>query len=245
MVTLIQFLKSQFLPGQCCLCQKPADIKISLCKQCQSELLQNTFHCRCCATPLEIIKKNIHSEDALNNPLLCGSCQQKAPYFDHVISPYLYQQHMVQLIHQFKYHAKLYLARTLADIFIQQYQSNHSQHSIPKIIIPVPLHTKRLKHRGFNQSKELSTYLAKKMDISIRDDIVSRVKLTHTQRGLSLKERKKNLKNAFIINNNSFDKQHVVIVDDVMTTGNTANEMAKELKQAGVKRVDVWTIARA
>jgi len=239
METLIQFLKSQFLPGQCCLCQQAADIKLSLCEKCFSELVHNTFYCAICATPLNSF------QEQHKTLLQCGSCLQKNPYFDQVFSPYLYQHQMVQLIHQYKYHAKLFLARTLADIFIQQYSKYKKEKLTPEIIIPVPLHIKRLKQRGFNQSKELATYLSKQMDITIRDDIVTRVKLTHTQRGLSLKERKKNLKNAFVINNSTFEKKHVVIIDDVMTTGNTANEMAKVLKQAGVKRVDVWTIARA
>jgi ComF family protein len=239
METLIQFLKSQFLPGQCCLCQQAADIKLSLCEKCFSELSHNKFYCTTCATPLNSFQE--HNKTLLQ----CGSCLQEKPYFDHVFSPFLYQHQMVQLIHQFKYHAKLFLARTLSDIFIQQYQYNKHNLSLPEIMIPVPLHIKRLKQRGFNQSKELATYLSKQMDIKIRDDIVARVKLTHTQRGLSLKERKKNLKNAFTINNRHFNKKHVVIVDDVMTTGNTANEIAKVLKQAGVKYVDVWTIARA
>lgn len=238
MTTFIQFLKSQFLPGQCCLCKQAADIKISLCEKCRSKLPKNDCRCSCCATPL--------NSGELNISLLCGSCQQQPPFFDRVFSPFLYQQHMVQLIHQFKYHSKLFLGNTLADIFIQQYPfDKNCTDQIPEVIIPVPLHIKRLKHRGFNQSKELAIYFSRQMNIKIRDDIVKRVKLTHTQQGLSLIERKKNLKNAFSVNDNSFDNKYVVLVDDVMTTGNTANEIAKILKQAGAKRVDVWTIARA
>jgi len=243
METLIQFLKSQFLPGQCCLCQKVSDIKTSLCDTCRLELLLNDCHCRCCATPLNSIEE---FESELSTTLLCGSCQKQKPYFDHVFSPFLFQKQIVKLIHQYKYHAKLYLARTLSNIFVQQYHINRSNYSLPEVIIPVPLHIKRLKHRGFNQSKELATYLSKQMGIKIRDDIVTRNKLTHTQQGLSLAERKKNLKNAFsLINKHSFNNQHIVLVDDVMTTGNTANEVAKLVKHAGARRVDVWTIARA
>jgi ComF family protein len=238
MVSFIQFIKSQFLPGQCCLCQQVADINTSLCKICHSNLLRNNCCCVSCATPLN------NSSGDLDNGLLCGSCQQHKPFYNQVFSPFLYQQQMVQLIHQFKYHDKLYLGRTLADLFIGQFNSqNHQQ--MPELIIPVPLHSKRLKHRGFNQSKELANYFSQKMKITTKDDLIERIKLTHTQRGLTLAERKANLNNAFAMSGKTFDNKHVVVVDDVMTTGNTVNEVAKVLKQAGAERVDVWTIARA
>jgi ComF family protein len=240
MNSIIQFIQSQFLPGECYLCQKSADISLSLCSSCITDLAENSCCCSLCATPL-----NSSAEGLLDNsPLLCGKCQKHKSSFDQVFSPFLYQQDMVKLIHQFKYHGKLFMGKTLAELFLQKYKRYHNAHS-PELIIPVPLHLKRLKHRGFNQANEVALYLSKKMSIKLDNTLVERIKLTHTQRGLNLKQRKANLKGAFAKTGKRFTQKHIVLVDDVMTTGNTVNEMAKVLKQSGVKQVDVWTIARA
>ncbi len=245
MSSIIQFIKSQFLPGECFLCKKSADISLSLCSICISNLPENSCCCSLCATPL-----NSSVEYLLDDsPLLCGKCQKHKSSFDQVFSPFLYQEDMVKLIHQFKYHGKLYMGKTLAELFfqkfLQKYRQNNSIASFPELIIPVPLHIKRLKYRGFNQSNEVAQYLSKKMSIKLDNTLIERLKLTHTQRGLNLKQRKANLKDAFARTDNVFTQKHIVLVDDVMTTGNTVSEVAKVLKNAGAKQVDVWTIARA
>jgi ComF family protein len=244
MPSIIQFIKSQFLPGECFLCKKSADISLSLCQSCISDLAENSCCCSLCANPL-----NSSVEYLLDDsPLLCGKCQKHKSSFDQVFSPFLYQEDMVKLIYQFKYGGKLYMGKTLAELFLQQvlqkYKLNNNI-SFPELIVPVPLHLKRLKHRGFNQANEVAQYLSKKMSIKLDNTLVERIKLTHTQRGLNLKQRKANLKDAFAKTDKNFTQKHVVLVDDVMTTGNTVNEVAKLLKQAGAKQVDVWTIARA
>ncbi|MFK5984399.1 MAG: ComF family protein [Pseudomonadota bacterium] len=238
MGTLIQFFKSEFLSGQCFLCKKQADIQSSLCASCCSQLPKNNSCCSICANPL--------NSEQLNSALICASCQQKTPRFDRVFSPFLYQHKMIELIPAFKYHAKLFLGKTLAKLFIQQYSNQAISHDLPELIIPVPLHIKRLKHRGFNQSSELANYFSQQWGIKIDDQLVERIKITHTQKGLTLKQRKNNLKNAFrLVAGKKLNNKHVVIVDDVITTANTVNEIARVLKQAGASRVDVWTIARA
>ncbi len=202
-----------------------------------AKLAKNSCCCSVCATPLS------SSSDSLL--LICGKCQKHKPYFDKAYSPFLYKQEMVKLVHQFKYQGKLYIGKTLAKLFLQKYLLAYKNSSRPGLIIPVPLHIKRLKHRGFNQSKELALYLSKKLEIPVNTHLVKRIKLTHTQRGLTLDQRKANLKNAFSKTSVSVQQKHIVLVDDVMTTGNTVNEVAKVLKRSGIERVDVWTIARA
>ena len=115
---------------------------------------------------------------------------------------------------------------------------------IPDAIVPVPLSSKRLRQRGFNQSIEIARPLAQRWAIPVDTGSVKRIRNTQPQTGLDRKQRRKNIRGAFEIVRNP-DVQHVAIIDDVVTTTSTVNELSRVLKTAGVKRVDVWSIARA
>jgi ComF family protein len=115
---------------------------------------------------------------------------------------------------------------------------------LPDVILPVPLYKKRLKHRGFNQSTELARPAANTFNISLDRHSIKRVRDTQSQTGLDKKQRRKNIRAAFEIVE-PLSAQHVAVVDDVVTTTSTVNELARILKRAGVERVDVWSIARA
>jgi len=116
----------------------------------------------------------------------------------------------------------------------------------PDIILPVPLHIKRLRQRGFNQALVLARRLFFDDRKKLRFNLLSRQADTASQTGLSGIERRKNLKNAFRVESPSkIAGRQILIIDDVFTTGSTVNECAKALKAAGAKRVDVLTICRA
>ena len=118
--------------------------------------------------------------------------------------------------------------------------------NIPDLILPVPLHIKRLRQRGFNQALLLAKKLFPENKEKIQFDILLRQEDTPTQTGLSGKERRRNLKNAFIIKRPSeITGKNILLLDDVLTTGATINECAKALKTAGCERVEVLTICRA
>ena len=107
----------------------------------------------------------------------------------------------------------------------------------------MPLHSQRLKQRGYNQTHEIARLLAADLCLPLLTDSVIRQKATQSQTGLSAKARRQNLRDAFLVQlSDRYD--HIAVVDDVMTTGSTAAELAKALKIAGVKRVDVWVVAR-
>lgn len=114
----------------------------------------------------------------------------------------------------------------------------------PSYIIPVPLHRKRLRVRGFNQALELARPVAKALNIPIELHACQRIKHTLAQAELKQSQRKKNLKNAFATCK-TWQVDHVVIIDDVVTTGSTINALKTVLYQAGVKKVDTWCLARA
>lgn len=121
---------------------------------------------------------------------------------------------------------------------------------IPQAILPVPLHTQRLRKRGFNQALELARPLAKQLNIPIINHSVIRSRHTQAQSGLPARERDSNVQNAFQLNPHArFEVQrqalnHIALFDDVITTGATLNEIKQLLHNAGIQRVDLWSCAR-
>jgi len=114
---------------------------------------------------------------------------------------------------------------------------------MPDFIIPVPLHRSRYLERGFNQSTAIATNVAKQLRVPLNLSYCLRNRNTPHQTSLDAKLRQKNLRNAFTVNTPE-TAHHVAIVDDVMTTGSTVDELAKTLKKSGVNRVDIWVCAR-
>jgi len=218
---------------QCLLCLRPIDGS-RLCSGCESDLPNNNNHCIICANPFS-------AAEPQNALLVCGQCQKNQPYYTTSIIPYLYASPLKQLISRFKFQSELYYAPLLAHIFIKSAAKRKS--NLPECIIPIPLHSQRLRERGFNQALELSRIIAAKLNIPLNYTLCQRNKSTPYQSGLSAKQRKQNLKNAFVITK-IHNYKHVAIFDDVVTTGTTVNELAKQLKQSGVETIEVWAIAR-
>jgi ComF family protein len=116
--------------------------------------------------------------------------------------------------------------------------------------VPVPLHPARLRERGYNQALELARPLARAWDVPLAEALLARTRSTAAQANLDAKARRRNLRDAFEFHGAVLDGKepaalHVVLVDDVMTTGTTLRECARVLKRAGFSRVDVWALARA
>jgi ComF family protein len=195
------------------------------------------------------MQKNIHCcyrcaetfETANRTPQLCGHCLSKPPSFDETYAPYLHQGTIRHLIATLKFNRKYKNARVLAHLLATHIKKTAE---IPDLIIPVPLHKQRYKERGFNQSIEIAKTIAKQLNITIDIESCIRQRNTLHQIDLAAKDRHKNIKNAFKVIK-QVDAQHIAILDDVMTTGSTVNELAKTLKKAGVTRVDIWVCARA
>ncbi|MCU7838176.1 MAG: ComF family protein [Candidatus Thiodiazotropha sp. (ex. Lucinoma kazani)] len=147
---------------------------------------------------------------------------------------------MSKLISGLKFHRRLYLVEPLARVLTDRMGETFTR---PDLIIPVPLHPLRLQERGFNQSLELSRAVARHYRLPVNWQLCRRVRHTQAQSDLSEKARQKNLRQAFEV---CADIQgaHLVLFDDVITTGATVTELSKTLKRAGAKRVDVWAMAR-
>lgn len=173
---------------------------------------------------------------------ICIHCQKGGYAFDQCFIPFNYQSPLSNIISQFKFNHQLHQARTLSYCFVQAAKDNALPR--PELLIPVPAHPRRVWHRGFNQSIELTRFIAKAFDLPWDANLVARTQHTPPQNKLKQRQRRKNLNNAFACKK-PCDLQHVVIVDDVVTTGTTVNTIAKVLKEAGVARVDVWGICES
>lgn len=171
---------------------------------------------------------------------ICGACLKKPPAFTRTIAALRYTFPIDALIHSFKYQANLAIAPILADLLMKKLTAIETR---ADVIIPMPLHPIRLRERGFNQAMEISRYISKHMGIMLFPDSCSRIKHTLPQTGLPWKDRQKNIRKAFSCKIDLSGK-HVAVVDDVMTTGTTLNELAKTLRQQGAAEINNWVIAR-
>lgn len=186
-------------------------------------------------------------EQRTQQQLLCGHCLSHHSFYDKVYSPYRYTEDIRYLITKLKYQKKIHFAKTLAELFIKQ-NHNNKDFQQPQLILPMPMHVRRLRERGYNQALELSRFFASFYSLPLDYSSIVRSRYTELQAGLAATDRQKNVANAFTIKK-PLDYKHIALVDDVMTTGSSANEVAKLLKissqNKGVMRIDVWTIARA
>ena len=159
-----------------------------------------------------------------------------------------YNEPLSTLIHRFKFQKQFWLDRTLARLLYLAVRNARRTHGlmIPDVIIPVPLHHFRQWQRGYNQADLLARQLAKWLRIPYSNDVLRRTKRTPTQRGLSAKDRRQNLKNAFQLTPTGKQRCYrcVALVDDVITTGSTLNEIAKQLRKMHVEHIQVWGLAR-
>ncbi|MES1195690.1 MAG: ComF family protein [Steroidobacter sp.] len=150
---------------------------------------------------------------------------------------------IAEFIRAFKYGHSLTHARILGTLLADYVNAQHRD-EWPQCIVPVPLSSQRFHRRGFNQAIELGRVISDSLNIPLHANLLERVRHTVEQAGLSRRERKKNLRNAFAIVGNDMP-DHVAILDDVVTTGSTMNEIARTLKRAGVRHIEVWAVARA
>jgi ComF family protein len=183
----------------------------------------------------------------------CGECLSAPKRFGIARSAGVYDEVLMAAIHCLKYKEKIQLARPLGALLFVAFSRYWKKGNI-NLIVPIPLHNRKFRSRGFNPSfllvKEWNFYI-KALNggisvIRVAEDVLTRKRWTEPQTGLGRKERLQNIKNAFDVSDSSKVKgKKILLVDDVYTTGATANECAKVLMREGAARVDVLTLARA
>ena len=230
------------LPCTCKVCDRPGTAL--LCSQCRKDCQYHEDICEQCGERLP--------ETCLLSPPLavnrCGNCITRPPPFQRTVFAYRYNGPVAELIQQLKFTEALILSRLLAELIIDRLKTHHSDLSQPDALIPVPLHPKRLKQRGFNQSLEIARHIGKDLDIPVYKHLLIRTRATPKQSGLNRKARERNIKGAFRLSPNRGNREladkHIAIVDDVITTGSTIREVAKVLKRAGPVKITVIAVAK-
>lgn len=213
--------------GNCLLCNDEVNGKTVLCSDCASALPLPPAGCPICGETLDSAK-------------ICNDCSRAEPAFTQTIIGLHYRWPVDWLIKQFKFNDHVILIDTLCKPLVNAIEAQDTK---PDFIQAMPLHNNRFYERGYNQSSLIASYIAKKISIPVVQHL-DKVKPTEFQSTLNADQRRKNLSNSFAPNN-VVANRHYALVDDVMTTGSTANEAAKTLLKAGAGRVDIWLLARA
>lgn len=171
------------------------------------------------------------------------------PKWDRMVIVGNYQKPLSDWVHRFKFRHQFWLDKGLSRLLLLAVVQARRTHQLvlPDVILSVPLHHWRQWYRGYNQSDLLAKQLAQKLAIPYCDDLIKRVKYTQTQRGLNAKDRRRNMKNAFRVNEliQNFGYGSVALVDDVITTGATLNEISLQLRHYGITEIQVWGLCRA
>lgn len=218
----------------CLLCDEPAEAEMPICVACEAEMPWLGEHCQTCALPLPTAG------------LTCDGCLLEPPAYEQVAVPWRYDFPVDSLITRFKHNAKWPFGHLLADV-LSQYLQHRFDEDLPRpdALLPVPLAAKRLRQRGFNQAAMLARWLSRQLDLPCEENVVRRIQDTSAQQDLDAKARKRNLRNAFALTTDAHVKgRHLALVDDALTTGATAQALARLLMNAGAARVDVYCLAR-
>ena len=215
------------MPALSYLCNRYHTQQHALCASCNDLIEPLGPACEYCATPLPDIK-----------PMICGACCIKRLAVDRVITHYRFAEPLRTLIHAFKYDAALYLRSWLTQLLLDAKPEGYTT----ECLIPVPLHPTKLRQRGFNQAALLTQTLSHHLKLPHALDGCRKIAVTLPQAGLSAAQRQTNLNRSFQAQ--PLPYQHITLIDDVYTTGATANSIALLLKKQGLKRIDVWCCAR-
>lgn len=224
------------LPPDCLLCAQPltSSSSTNLCPDCFSQVTPiGAGHCTCCAQPFRSPSSN-H---------LCGICLQQPPDFSVVHAAGLYQGTIKEAVQRLKYRGQLTLAKPLSGLVLTSL-TEQDKTFIPDKIIPVPLHIKRLRKRGYNQALEIARPIAKSLNVPLDVKMLQRARNTPHQQGLSAKDRRKNLRNAFTLTRMPAAEK-ILLIDDVMTTGETLRECSRTLMNSGAQEIRAAVAGRA
>lgn len=218
----------------CLLCDESTDTVFAICTACEMELPWLGDQCRECALPLAM------------SGFSCAQCARRSPMFDEVTVPWLYQFPIDSLITRFKHQGNWPMGRLLAQL-LGQFLQHRFEENLPRpdFLLPVPMAVKRLRQRGYNQAAMLADWLGPQLELAVENSLVIRTLETPTQQGLDAKARKRNLSGAFaLVDEERIKDKHVALIDDVLTTGSTADAIARLLIKTGARRVDVYCLAR-
>ena len=231
------------VPCNCVVCSFPVSGPVSLCDHCERELPKLEHACLRCSIPL------VAAADAG----ICGKCLLRPPLYDRCISLFHYTQPISGMIGEFKFHASFAAGRILGCLLAERFDTYYRTNCngrFPDLLLPIPLHPRRLRRRGFDQCLLLAREIEKKSKIAVAAKLLRKTRDTQPQSALTARERKTNLGRSFALDS-PIDAtiRHIALIEDVVTTGATIDAIANVLRQQetspGKLRIDVWAIARA
>jgi len=232
------WLLDLILPPKCLNCSARVDMAHNICPKCWKDLyFISDPMCGCCGFPF------VFQTDEINCNSLCGQCQTTKRSFDKAITALRYDDISRKMIIGFKHQD-----RTEYAVFFAKLLKQVGKNILKKvdIIIPVPLHNRRLLKRRYNQSALIAAILAKECDISHKPQALLRIKNTPPQEG-NIRKRTKNVRGAFRVNAEyvkEIQGKNILIIDDVYTTGATIETCSKALKKSGADKIYILTISR-
>lgn len=216
----------------CLVCGLGAGRGRPLCPGCEADLPWLGPACHRCALPLA----------PADIGCVCSRCRRQPPLVQRAFAPCRYAFPVDRLVQQLKFGGRLPVADVLGDLLARQAHAALDRRDLPAALVPVPLHTQRLRERGFNQAARIAAAAGRQLGIPVLADAVRRTRHTDAQSGNDLQARRSNLRGAFVASGTP--PAHVAIVDDVATSGSTVLAVAKALRAAGTARVDAWVVAR-
>ena len=234
---LFEAAASLLYPPVCTLCGGRTRAGEYLCEQCEAKAMRIVApFCQRCSEPFE---------GAITTAFTCANCTHRTIYFDAAVAAYRGRGIVRQIIHDFKYGHQVHLRHLVARWLFAAFNDERLSGRRFDIIVPVPLHPTRRRERGFNQASLIAGLLSARIAIPCKA-VLERVRYTTTQTALDRAERIENLRNAFRLRKNGDVRGlHVLLIDDVLTTGSTLSECARVLKRAGAISVYAATAARA
>jgi len=222
----IRSLFNRLFPHACLLCGASAGTR-PLCHGCQADLPWHIApQCPQCALPTP-------------GGQVCGACLKRPPAFDRTRAALAYAFPLDRVIPRLKYQGRLAIAPALGACLVEVVASSPR----PDRLIAMPLHAQRIRERGFNHATEIARVVATQLGLPLDTASCQRIRDTPPQMGLRHDERRRNVRGAFACSGD-VRGQRIALIDDVMTTGTSLDELAKTLKQAGAAVVETWVVAR-
>ena len=236
---IITFAQKLLFPASCPICGEVQEQLITddgvaeICPDCEKKVKRVTApFCLKCGKPLE--------EDRVRREY-CADCLKRTHVYAQGRAVFVYQGAVIGSMHRLKYSNR----RDYAAIYAREAYRMHAdwiRRMAPDALIPVPLHPKRRRQRGYNQAELIARELSKRTGIPVEKDFLIRTANTKPQRQLNPKERKNNLKNAFQMSKKRVKLEKILLVDDIYTTGSTVDAAAEVLMRAGIRKVYVLCI---
>ena len=227
---------SLFYPPHCAACGSDTPASVHLCGGCAAQVtrIEPPF-CRVCSQPFD---------GAITSEFTCANCAERTFHFDSAVTRLMSRGVVRDFVHRFKYDRQFFLRHPLADWAAEALEDERIVRQPFDFLVPVPLHSARRREREFNQAEAIAELLAKRTNVPVYGAL-QRIRYTTTQTRLDRHERMENLRGAFrVLHPDRVQSRHLLLVDDVFTTGSTVDECARVLRQAGAASVRALTVAR-